>query len=171
MGTAPSSKKARQKTIHCPREQLKYETENIHSHVHHHSLAPSTLKDRLHHVPTLAGKGGFKRGLPCLPSIDSIMAVSSPQMYAPAPRVTYTSMSQPLRNKHTRSTNEMNREARCAQTQTKNLKDAIRIHETYACRSISPSLLKVRSLIVRPTPESIDHAKASAHLPAAFLPR
>ena len=30
--------------------------------------------------PTSAGKGGFKRGLPCLPSRDSIKAVSSPQM-------------------------------------------------------------------------------------------
>mmetsp|Transcript_47032 Transcript_47032/g.114592 ORF Transcript_47032/g.114592 Transcript_47032/m.114592 type:complete len:200 (-) Transcript_47032:616-1215(-) len=38
--------------------------------------------------PTLAGKGGFRRGLPCLPSRDSIIAVSSPQMYAPAPRCT-----------------------------------------------------------------------------------
>mmetsp|Transcript_25175 Transcript_25175/g.51170 ORF Transcript_25175/g.51170 Transcript_25175/m.51170 type:complete len:208 (+) Transcript_25175:61-684(+) len=30
--------------------------------------------------PTLAGKGGLRRGLPCLPSRLSIMAVSSPQM-------------------------------------------------------------------------------------------
>jgi hypothetical protein len=30
--------------------------------------------------PTSAGKGGLRRGLPCLPSIDSIRAVSSPQM-------------------------------------------------------------------------------------------
>mmetsp|Transcript_56521 Transcript_56521/g.134268 ORF Transcript_56521/g.134268 Transcript_56521/m.134268 type:complete len:260 (+) Transcript_56521:319-1098(+) len=43
--------------------------------------------------PTLAGKGGLRRGLPCLPSRDSIMAVSSPQMYAPAPRCRYTSKS------------------------------------------------------------------------------
>ena len=28
--------------------------------------------------PTLAGNGGFRRGLPCLPSSDSIRAVSSP---------------------------------------------------------------------------------------------
>lgn len=28
--------------------------------------------------PTLAGKGGFSRGLPCFPSKDSIKAVSSP---------------------------------------------------------------------------------------------
>eukprot|EP00955_Chlamydomonas_euryale_P077147 362866-Chlamydomonas_euryale.AAC.18 len=35
--------------------------------------------------PTAAGKGGFSRGFPCLPSRDSIIAVSSPQMYAPAP--------------------------------------------------------------------------------------
>mmetsp|Transcript_28668 Transcript_28668/g.67047 ORF Transcript_28668/g.67047 Transcript_28668/m.67047 type:complete len:247 (+) Transcript_28668:336-1076(+) len=32
------------------------------------------------HRPTLAGKGGLSRGLPCLPSSDSIIAVSSPQM-------------------------------------------------------------------------------------------
>mmetsp|Transcript_70310 Transcript_70310/g.187336 ORF Transcript_70310/g.187336 Transcript_70310/m.187336 type:complete len:256 (-) Transcript_70310:688-1455(-) len=32
------------------------------------------------HRPTLAGKGGFNLGLPCLPSSDSIIAVSSPQM-------------------------------------------------------------------------------------------
>ena len=35
--------------------------------------------------PTLAGNGGFNLGLPCLPSKDSIKAVSSPQIYAPAP--------------------------------------------------------------------------------------
>ena len=35
--------------------------------------------------PTPAGKGGFSLGLPCFPSSDSISAVSSPQMYAPAP--------------------------------------------------------------------------------------
>jgi hypothetical protein len=38
--------------------------------------------------PTSAGKGGLSRGLPCLPSRLSISAVSSPQMYAPAPRCT-----------------------------------------------------------------------------------
>ncbi len=31
-------------------------------------------------TPMSAGKGGFRRGLPCLPSKDSIKAVSSPQM-------------------------------------------------------------------------------------------
>ncbi len=36
--------------------------------------------------PTSAGKGGFNRGFPCFPSMDSMRAVSSPQMYAPAPR-------------------------------------------------------------------------------------
>lgn len=30
--------------------------------------------------PTAAGKGGFNRGLPCLPSKDSMREVSSPQM-------------------------------------------------------------------------------------------
>lgn len=43
--------------------------------------------------PTSAGNGGFKRGFPCFPSRDSIRAVSSPQMYAPAPRITNTSKS------------------------------------------------------------------------------
>ncbi len=38
--------------------------------------------------PTFAGNGGFNRGLPGLPSSDSNKPVSSPQMYAPAPRVT-----------------------------------------------------------------------------------
>ena len=35
--------------------------------------------------PKFAGNGGLKRGLPCLPSSESSSAVSSPQMYAPAP--------------------------------------------------------------------------------------
>ena len=34
----------------------------------------------------MAGNGGFVRGWPRLPSSDSSSAVSSPQMYAPAPR-------------------------------------------------------------------------------------
>ena len=34
----------------------------------------------------MAGNGGFERGWPRLPSSDSSSAVSSPQMYAPAPR-------------------------------------------------------------------------------------
>ena len=36
--------------------------------------------------PTCATYGGRSRGIPRLPSIDSIIADSSPQMYAPAPR-------------------------------------------------------------------------------------
>src|ERR1700730_129567 len=32
------------------------------------------------YMPTLAGKGGLKRGMPFLPSSDSSSAVSSPQM-------------------------------------------------------------------------------------------
>ena len=43
--------------------------------------------------PMSAGNGGFRRGLPCFPSSDSIRAVSSPQMYAPAPRNTKISKS------------------------------------------------------------------------------
>ena len=36
--------------------------------------------------PATAGKGGLMRGQPRLPSRDSSKPVSSPQMYAPAPR-------------------------------------------------------------------------------------
>src|SRR5207249_2608498 len=39
--------------------------------------------------PTCATYGGRRRGMPRLPSIDSIIADSSPQMYAPAPRRTW----------------------------------------------------------------------------------
>lgn len=46
-------------------------------------------------TPTSAGNGGFSLGLPCFPSIDSMSAVSSPQMYAPAPRCMKTSKSYP----------------------------------------------------------------------------
>ena len=35
--------------------------------------------------PTPAGNGGLSLGFPCFPSRDSMSAVSSPQMYAPAP--------------------------------------------------------------------------------------
>lgn len=44
-------------------------------------------------TPISAGNGGFNRGFPCLPSSDSISAVSSPQMYAPAPLCIKTSKS------------------------------------------------------------------------------
>src|SRR6185295_14330060 len=37
------------------------------------------------YTPYTAGKGGLIRGRPRLPSSDSRRAVSSPQMYAPAP--------------------------------------------------------------------------------------
>merc|ERR1719515_526320 len=47
-------------------------------------------------TPTSAGNGGFSLGLPCLPSRDSIRAVSSPQIYAPAPLCTNRSKSYPL---------------------------------------------------------------------------
>src|SRR5947208_998061 len=39
-------------------------------------------------TPDTAGNGGLMRGLPRRPSIEFISAVSSPQMYAPAPRCT-----------------------------------------------------------------------------------
>ena len=38
--------------------------------------------------PATAGKGGLMRGLPRRPSSEFISAVSSPQMYAPAPLCT-----------------------------------------------------------------------------------
>ncbi len=43
--------------------------------------------------PSIAGNGGFERGWPRLPSSDSSSAVSSPQMYAPAPRWIVSSAS------------------------------------------------------------------------------
>ena len=42
----------------------------------------------LSHTPFTAGKGGFIRGFPLRPSRLSINAVSSPHIYAPAPRCT-----------------------------------------------------------------------------------
>src|SRR2546428_10544860 len=46
--------------------------------------------------PTTAGNGGRIRGMPRLPSSDSISADSSPTSYAPAPPCQYTSKSRPL---------------------------------------------------------------------------
>src|SRR5690606_7549874 len=46
-------------------------------------------------TPLLAGKGGFNLGFPGFPYKLSIKPVYSPQMYAPAPRCTYTSKSYP----------------------------------------------------------------------------
>ena len=43
----------------------------------------------------MAGKGGFVRGWPRLPSSDSSRPVSSPQMYAPAPRCNTMVRSKP----------------------------------------------------------------------------
>src|SRR5574343_1827601 len=47
----------------------------------------STLFTTVGHAykPAIAGKGGLIRGFPLLPSNDSNNAVSSPQIYAPAP--------------------------------------------------------------------------------------
>ena len=42
-------------------------------------------------TPATAGNGGLMRGLPRRPSSEFISAVSSPQMYAPAPLCTWTS--------------------------------------------------------------------------------
>ena len=49
-------------------------------------------------TPACAGNGGLIRGLPRLPSIEFIIAVSSPQMYAPAPRCSTMSIRLPLPN-------------------------------------------------------------------------
>ena len=46
-------------------------------------------------APTTAGNGGFSRGHPRFPSRELIVEVSSPQMYAPAPRCSVTSRSNP----------------------------------------------------------------------------
>jgi hypothetical protein len=43
--------------------------------------------------PATAGNGGRSRGCPRMPSSESSSAVSSPQMYAPAPACTVTSRS------------------------------------------------------------------------------
>ncbi len=45
--------------------------------------------------PAIAGNGGFSLGWPRKPSRESSRAVSSPQMYAPAPQCTTTSRSKP----------------------------------------------------------------------------
>src|SRR6187551_113918 len=57
----------------------------------------STLLTTVGHPqsPATAGNGGLMRGLPLLPSSDSSSAVSSPQIYAPAPACTYISRSYP----------------------------------------------------------------------------
>src|SRR5688572_22051125 len=45
--------------------------------------------------PEAAGNGGLMRGLPRFPSSEFISAVSSPQIYAPAPLCTHTSTRLP----------------------------------------------------------------------------
>ena len=45
--------------------------------------------------PKFAGKGGLNLGFPCLPSNDSSKPVSSPHIYAPAPRKLCKSKSIP----------------------------------------------------------------------------
>src|SRR5690242_7084343 len=47
-------------------------------------------------TPATAGKGGLIRGLPRRPSSEFMSAVSSPQIYAPAPLCTCTSMRLPV---------------------------------------------------------------------------
>ena len=49
----------------------------------------------LRKAPSIAGNGGLIRGQPRFPSRLSISPVSSPQMYAPAPRCNQTSRSNP----------------------------------------------------------------------------
>src|SRR5215211_6412156 len=47
-------------------------------------------------TPDTAGNGGLMRGFPRWPSSEFISAVSSPQMYAPAPLCTYMSSRFPV---------------------------------------------------------------------------
>src|SRR5215212_8870892 len=47
-------------------------------------------------TPATAGNGGLIRGLPRRPSSEFMSAVSSPQMYAPAPLCTQTSTRLPV---------------------------------------------------------------------------
>src|SRR5580765_4497814 len=73
----------------------------------YHSAPLDTMSGTLHSVstlltavgfpynPTSAGNGGLLRGCARLPSSDSSSAVSSPASYAPAPRCTNTSQSNP----------------------------------------------------------------------------
>src|SRR5208337_4188062 len=44
----------------------------------------------LAHSPLLAGKGGLNRGMPRLPSMEAMRAVSSPHTNAPAPSLIFT---------------------------------------------------------------------------------
>ena len=50
----------------------------------------------LPHSPLCAGNGGLGRGIPRWPSMDAIMAVSSPQTKAPAPSITSHFMERPV---------------------------------------------------------------------------
>ncbi len=49
----------------------------------------------LPHTPATAGNGGLGEGMPRLPSMEAIRAVSSPQTNAPAPRRISRSKSKP----------------------------------------------------------------------------
>src|ERR1041384_2525264 len=51
-----------------------------------HSVSTLLIVVGIPNSPAAAGNGGLMRGLPRLPSIEFIRAVSSPQIYAPAPR-------------------------------------------------------------------------------------
>ena len=50
----------------------------------------------LPHKPETAGKGGRGRGIPRLPSMDAISAVSSPHTKAPAPSLICSLKLKPL---------------------------------------------------------------------------
>ncbi len=50
----------------------------------------------LPHKPATAGNGGRERGMPRLPSMLAISAVSSPQTKAPAPSFTFRWKPKPL---------------------------------------------------------------------------
>src|SRR3990172_1083120 len=51
-----------------------------------HRVSTLLMTVGLPNNPWVVGKGGLTRGKPRLPSIASNRAVSSPQIYAPAPR-------------------------------------------------------------------------------------
>src|SRR3954470_15051058 len=53
-----------------------------------HSVSTLLMTVGRANAPAIPGNGGLLRGQPRLPSSDSSKPVSSPQMYAPAPRCT-----------------------------------------------------------------------------------
>src|SRR3712207_6104736 len=65
------------------------------------SVSTLLMVEGLPKAPETAGKGGLSRGSPRRPSSEFISPVSSPQMYAPAPRCRVMSRSIPRSEEHT----------------------------------------------------------------------